>query len=175
MAEYSFVTVWRFDAPVAQVWEALNAPERYPEWWPCIVAYRKLNPEVHGVGARAERSVRGLLPYTLRYTTTTTRLEKPREIAYDAAGDLVGRGRFVLAPRGEGTEVTFYWDVETTGRWLNWLAPLLRWLFAWNHNWVMARGQRGLAEWLRRQQPAGSVSASVKSSQGAGREEAVPP
>jgi hypothetical protein len=69
-------------------------------------------------------------------------------LAYDAEGDLVGRGRFVLTPRGDDTEVVFYWDVQTTGRWPNVLAPMLRWLFAWNHNWVMAQGERGLAAWL---------------------------
>lgn len=128
----------------------MNAPEDYPKWWPCIVAYRLLTPGITGVGARAERAVRGRLPYTLRYTTTVTKSEPPAELVYDASGDLAGRGRFVLTPTDDGTAVVFYWDVRTTGKALNILAPLLKWLFAWNHNWVMARGERGLAEWLAR-------------------------
>ena len=153
MAAYSFVTRWRFRAPIEQVWDALNTPERYPEWWPCILEYRKLTPELTGVGARAERVVKGRLPYVLRYRTTITQHEPPRVIAYDAEGELAGKGRFVLAEDGDWTNVTFYWDVQTTGRWMNLLAPLLKWLFAWNHNWVMDRGERGLAAWLAQPQP----------------------
>lgn len=150
MASYSFVTTWRLHAPIADVWQALNDAERYHEWWPGMVAFRKLNPEVIGVGAKSERAVRGRLPYTLRYQTTTTRVDPPRELAYDASGDLVGRGRFVLSEQGEWTQVIFYWDVQTSGLWMNLLAPIFRRLFAWNHDWVMARGERGLANRLAR-------------------------
>jgi uncharacterized protein YndB with AHSA1/START domain len=162
LAQYSFVTTWRFQAPIAEVWTALNTPESYPEWWPSIVEYRSLTPGVTGVGARAQRAVRGRLPYTLCYQTTITRVEPPRELAYQAEGDLAGQGRFVLTPLGEGTEVVFYWDVETTSRWLNRLAPLLGWLFAWNHNWVMAQGERGLADWLARRPHDAGTSAFEK-------------
>jgi hypothetical protein len=87
------------------------------------------------------------------YTTTITRSEAPHDLAYDADGDLVGRGRFELrqiadSPLAGGTEVLIYWNVATRGHWLNRLAPLLKWLFAANHNYVMRRGQRGLAKWL---------------------------
>jgi hypothetical protein len=155
MAAYSFVTQWRFQAPIERVWDALNTPERYAEWWPCILEYRKLNPEITGVGAQAERVVKGRLPYSLRYRTTITRHEEPHEIAYDAEGQLLGRGRFVLCQEGGWTHVIFYWDVRTTGFWMNALAPLLKRLFAWNHNWVMAQGEKGLAEWLENHRRAG--------------------
>lgn len=152
MAEYSFVTRWRFKAPLERVWAALDQPERYADWWPAIVEYRDLTPGIHGVGNRAERVVKGRLPYTLRYTTTVTHYEPLREIAYDAVGELTGAGRFVLQANGEGAEVTFYWDVQTSGFWMNLLAPLLKPLFAWNHNWVMKQGERGLAQQLAREQ-----------------------
>ena len=149
MADYRFVTTWLIPAERGRVWDVLNAPESYHEWWPSFVEYRPLTPGITGVGTRAERIVRGVLPYQLRYTTTTTRFDPPREVAYDAGGDLVGHGRFRLAERDGGTEVTFYWDVHTTGWAMNLLAPLLRSLFAWNHNRVMARGERGLTRLLK--------------------------
>jgi hypothetical protein len=149
MAQYSFVTTWRFQHPIEHVWEAINAAEDYPRWWSNILYYKCLTPEnPRGVGASGERAVRGLLPYSLTYTTTITRTDAPRELAYNANGDLVGHGRFVLRETGSETEVQIYWDVGTNGRWLNRLAPALKWLFAWNHNYVMRRGERGLAEWL---------------------------
>jgi uncharacterized protein YndB with AHSA1/START domain len=157
VARYNFITTWTFPQPIERVWEAINASEDYPRWWSNIRSYRCLTPDnPRGVGARGERVVRGLLPYPLRYTTNITRKVPPRELDYDAFGDLVGRGRFVLREISgndktpTGTEVVIYWEVETSGRWLNRLAPLLKWLFAWNHNYVMRRGERGLAAWLAR-------------------------
>jgi hypothetical protein len=93
-----------------------------------------------------EREVKGLLPYRLKYQTLIVALDPPREARYIAEGDLHGKGRNILAPDtdGLGTIVTFYWDVWTTGLALNLLSPLLKPLFAWNHNWVMAQGERGL-------------------------------
>jgi hypothetical protein len=151
MAAYSFLTDWRFDAPLEEVWNAIDAADRYTEWWPSVVSYRDLMPEIHGLGARAERIVRGRLPYQLRYTTEVTRYDPPHEIAYTSTGDLTGTGRFVLNRLDNQTQVLNYWDVATAGFWLNLLAPALKPLFAWNHNWVMAQGQRGLAKWLARQ------------------------
>jgi uncharacterized protein YndB with AHSA1/START domain len=149
MARYCFITTWQVPAAPEKVWDALITAEDYPRWWPSIVSCRSLTPGVRGLGAKAERAVRGRLPYTLRYTTTITHFDPPREAAYDALGDLVGKGRFIVSPAGTGTRVVFHWEVQTTGFWLNLLAPLFRWLFAWNHNRVMAEGERGLCRWLR--------------------------
>jgi uncharacterized protein YndB with AHSA1/START domain len=99
MAAYSFVTLWRFQAPIEQIWHALNDAASFPRWWPNIVQTRILSPAADG-GARVERVVRGRLPYSLRYTTTVTKSDPPRELAYDAVGDLVGRGRMVLRQQG---------------------------------------------------------------------------
>jgi uncharacterized protein YndB with AHSA1/START domain len=148
MSAYSFVTRWFIPAEVDRVWEALSAGESYGEWWPCIVGYRSLTPGVTGVGSRVERVVRGALPYRLRYVTTITRMRAPVEADYTSEGDLKGVGSFSLAPRDGGTEVIFHWDVETTSRVMNLLAPVLKPLFGWNHNWVMCRGEAGLARWL---------------------------
>ena len=158
MAEYRFVTHWQFDAPLDHVWAELDAPERYPQWWPSMRVYRGLTPTIHGVGARAERVTKGVLPYTLRYVTTVTHYEPLREIAYDVEGDLTGSGRMVLDAQGEQTAVVIYWYVATAGFWLNLVAPLLKPLLAWNHNWVMAQGERGLAARLGAPSGAGALS-----------------
>jgi uncharacterized protein YndB with AHSA1/START domain len=149
MAGYQFITIWRFREPIDRVWQAINTEEDYPKWWPDIVDYRCLTPEnPRGLGTRGVRTVRGFLPYSLRYNTAITKSEPPYELAYTADGDLVGEGRFVLKEITDVTEVTIFWNVDTKGRWLNRLAPILKWLFAANHNYVMRRGERGLAKWL---------------------------
>ena len=114
-----------------------------------------LTPGTDGVGARYQRVTRGKLPYDLRYVITVTRYNPPREMAYDSEGDLVGQGSYVLTEVGDATDVVFTWEVATTGFWMNLLAPVLKPVFGWNHNFVMKEGEKGLARYLREQ--AGGV------------------
>lgn len=148
MAAYSFVTTWRVAAPIEKVWDALQC---LSVWWPGMATPLCLTPDQEGVGSRYQRVTRGKLPYDLRYVITVTRYDPPREMAYDSEGDLVGAGRYVLTQAGDTTEVVFFWDVRTSGFWMNLLAPLLKPLFAWNHSHVMAAGLKGLARYLGEQ------------------------
>jgi hypothetical protein len=148
VAAYSFVTHWHFQALPERVWQVVTAGPSFTEWWPNVVYSKHLTPDVTGIGSSYERVIRGRLPYNLRFVSTTTLFEPPREFTYDAVGDLVGRGRWVFEPNGGGTVLTIYWDVVTIGFWMNLLAPVLKGVFAWNHNQVMRRGERGLAQWL---------------------------
>jgi hypothetical protein len=52
------------------------------------------------------------------------------------------RGAFAL------TRVRYEWIVAVTRPWMRLAAPLLRPVFAWNHNTVMRWGEDGLARWL---------------------------
>jgi hypothetical protein len=51
------------------------------------------------------------------------------------------------------THVRYDWQVVANKRWMRWLAPLARPLFAWNHDVVMDWGRIGL---LRRVQSLGA-------------------
>jgi uncharacterized protein YndB with AHSA1/START domain len=151
VGEYRFITRWRVSAPRQVVWDILTDSQRYPEWWPGYKRCQQLTPGVTGVGAAAEYVVRGPLPYEVRYCLEVTHYDPPNEVAVSAAGDLVGAGRVVYEPDGDGTLVTFFWTVRTSGFWLNLLVPVLRWLFAWNHNSVMRQGEQGIIRRLRDQ------------------------
>ncbi len=43
---------------------------------------------------------------------------------------------------------TYSWEVSTTRRWMNRIAPLARPAFAFNHDYVMRQGAHGLATQL---------------------------
>ncbi len=75
-------------------------------------------------------------------------VERPSLIEVEASGELSGRGRWRLFEQGELTAVLYEWNVATTKRWMNALAPLLRPAFASNHDWVMRNGATGIAELL---------------------------
>jgi uncharacterized protein YndB with AHSA1/START domain len=36
MADYAFVTIWRFKAPQEKVWDLIFHSENWPEWWPGV-------------------------------------------------------------------------------------------------------------------------------------------
>jgi hypothetical protein len=42
MAGYRFLTTWILDAPIARVWDAIYATERWPEWWRGVESVEKL-------------------------------------------------------------------------------------------------------------------------------------
>jgi hypothetical protein len=150
MVPYHFFSRWRFQAPAEPVWAALVAIERYPEWWNCTPACRKLTPGEPRVGTQYLETFRARLPYTLRVTTTIAEMAAPHQLTFDTTGDLIGQGKIIVSRQGDWTEAEFPWDCHTTGFWMNLFAPLLRGLFVWNHDWMMAQGQLGLAQWLKR-------------------------
>ena len=59
-------------------------------------------------------------------------------------GDLIGRSRWVLAPAGTGTVVTFTEEATIGKPSLLRLEPALRPAFRWNHAQMMRSAERGL-------------------------------
>jgi hypothetical protein len=159
MADYSFVTTWRFRAPIERVWEAIRDYSSWPSWWPAIAAARQIAPgDATGLGEIVEFTFRTRLPYRLRFMITTIRVTPPTDLEGRAVGELEGTGRWRLTAEGEETLVQYFWDVRTTRWWMNLLAPLARPAFAWNHDQVMESGRAGLSRRLARAAPAAAES-----------------
>jgi uncharacterized protein YndB with AHSA1/START domain len=146
--EYRFLTTWCLDAPIERVWEEINASERWPEWWHGVERAEKLEPgDADGVGSLYRYTWRSRIPYPVEFEVRTTRVERPFAIDGEASGGLEGVGRWRLF-EGEGTAVTYEWNVRTTKEWMNAIGPLARPVFVWNHNVVMRQGGEGLARRL---------------------------
>jgi hypothetical protein len=43
------------------------------------------------------------------------------------------------------TRVTYDWRVRTNKAWMNWMAPIARPAFSWNHDKIMTEGGQALA------------------------------
>jgi hypothetical protein len=148
MAAYRFLTTWCVDAPIARVWDVIQASERYPSWWRGVQSVTELEPgDERGIGTRSRLRWRSVLPYELEFDLRVTRVEEPHLLEARASGELEGVGCWRLY-EGAGTAVVYSWDVRTTRPWMNRLAPVARPAFAWNHDVVMRRGARGLAREL---------------------------
>jgi uncharacterized protein YndB with AHSA1/START domain len=146
---FHLTTHWTLDAPLAAVWAAISRPEEWPSWWRAVEKVELIVPgDAEGVGAYRRFTWRTALPYSIAFNMRTTRVEKPYLIEGRADGELSGLGRWTLTPAGNGTQVRYDWIVEVTKPWMRALAPLLRPVFAWNHNKVMAWGYEGLTRKL---------------------------
>jgi uncharacterized protein YndB with AHSA1/START domain len=149
MASYSFVTTWRFSAPVEAVWEAIFDSERWPLWWNGLEQVIELVPgDANRVGCVRRFTWKGRLPFRLVVDMRVIRVEPPTTLESIASGALEGRGLWSLARSAQGTTVRYDWQVRTTKRWMNLVAPLARPLFTWNHDVVMRRGEAGLRRTL---------------------------
>jgi hypothetical protein len=149
MADYSFVTLWRFRSPLAPVWELIYNSEDWPAWWRGVERVERLEPgDADGVGALRRYTWKSKLPYRLAFDMRLTRVEPRSLIEGEAVGELTGRGLWRFAQEGDVTRVRYDWNVRTTKPWMNLLAPVARPLFRWNHDVVMNWGAEGIARRL---------------------------
>lgn len=149
MAEYRFLTTWLLDAPREQVFDTLHDQVGWPQWWRGVEEVVELEPgDRDKVGSRARMTWRSFLPYNLVFETHTTHVRRPHLMQGDVAGELAGVGRWRLFEDDGVTAAVYEWQVHTTRAWMNLMAPVARPIFAWNHDWVMARGGEGIAQRL---------------------------
>jgi hypothetical protein len=151
MAEYyEFVTVWRFDAPLEDVWEAIRLSEHWHEWWKGVVRVVELKAgNADGLGSIRRSTWKSALPYTLEFDSEIMRIHPMEIIEARAFGELEGVGLWTLAAEGDNiTRVRYDWKVKTTRSWMNLLSPIAKPFFRWNHDTIMGWGGAGLAKKL---------------------------
>ncbi len=149
MPEYSFTTVWRIEAPLDAVWEAISASKDWPIWWRAVEAVHELRKGGEdGIGNVRRYTFKGKLPYRLSFDLEVTEVDRPRALGGLASGELTGTGRWTFAYEDPVTTVRYDWNVRTTRWWMNLVAPLARPIFETNHDYVMARGIEGLGRLL---------------------------
>lgn len=152
MSDYEFVTIWRLDAPIEQVWDAIYHSERWPSWWKGVLSVTDLKPgNTEGIGSARRYVWKSQLPYKLEFDMEVTRIEAPHLMEGRASGEVEGMGLWELSQDGDITTAQYTWKVHTTKAWMNLLAPIGRPFFEWNHNVVMGWGGEGLARLLNAQ------------------------
>ncbi len=152
MADYSFVTIWRLEAPIDRVWELIDDASSWPDWWPSVLAVEEIgDPGAASRETDRQRrrfTMKGRLPYALRFEMALIRRDPPRLLEGAATGELEGVGRWTLTEGGTpGTTVARYdWNIRTTRWWMNAFAPLpfVDAIFRLNHHAVMRDGLVGI-------------------------------
>ncbi len=134
---YSFRGTWTVAAPLSRVQEVLVDLERYPEWWPQVLAVVKVTDN------DARVLCRSVLPYTLDLMLHAEQRE-PTVLETSLVGDLEGVVRWRLFAEPGGTRMEFEQDVRVTGRLLGLASYPARPLLRWNHDRMMAGCVEGL-------------------------------
>ncbi len=148
--KYSFTTFWYIDAPIETVWEAIHDSKNWPKWWKYVSHVKEIKKgDKKGVGAIQQFKWSSALPYKINFDTEVTKVERPHLLVGNSTGQLVGVGRWELSEKNGVTTVRYDWNVETTKKWMNLLAPIMRPIFAWNHNILMNEGGKSLAALLK--------------------------
>jgi len=149
--QFDLITEWRFDQPIARVWKYLHEVRHWPEWWSSVLLVEQIEDgDDAGVGAVNRFVWKTALPYRITFNMRVARVEPMNLIEAWSVGDLDGRGLWNLREAAGVTHVCYRWTVDVKKPWMQALAPLLRPVFAWNHNRVMERGRVGLASALAR-------------------------
>ena len=91
---------------------------------------------------------RAPIPYPVRFDFVVDEVAAPWHMAGRASGDLDGRGVWRLFEEHGVTAVTYQWDVRTTRRLMNVLAPVAQPLFVRSHDRIMRDGGEALARRL---------------------------
>jgi uncharacterized protein YndB with AHSA1/START domain len=149
MPSYRFLTTWLLAAPRERVWDTLEDSARWPEWWRGAERVELLEEgDADRVGELSRYTWRSRLPYALEFDMRVVAIERPRLMEGSATGELAGTGRWRLFEENGATAVLYEWNVATARPWMNTVAPLLRPVFVWNHDWLMRQGGDGLARRL---------------------------
>jgi hypothetical protein len=149
LTRYRFLTTWLVESSRDDVWEVLNDPLSWPEWWRGVVRVSELDGgDERRVGSRYRIAWRSRVPYELEFDFTVRSLVTCHRMEGEAAGDLEGTGCWRLFEDGGVTAVVYDWKVASTKRWMNLLGPIGRPVFEYNHDAVMRWGGEGLARRL---------------------------
>ncbi len=78
MSEYSFLTIWQFDAPIDRVWQAIVDTTKYPEWWSYVASVEvQVAGGERGIGHTERYHWKTSLPYTFVFDTRVIRYDPP--------------------------------------------------------------------------------------------------
>ncbi len=136
-------------APRQKVWQTLTGiPFSWQEWWPQLSNVHNMRLVDGLTGSTFSCTWRSPTGYRLNSDIVIGTIEADRQITLHSDGDLRGTVTCQLGEKAGRTTIEIDWRVQTTKAWMNYLTPLLRPVFIYNHHAVMRSGERGLRYYL---------------------------
>jgi uncharacterized protein YndB with AHSA1/START domain len=84
VTQYRFLTTWIFDTSIERVWERLDDPMHWPDWWPGVEQTEIIEVD------HWRSTWKSVLPYTLTFDFEIDRRERPYVLGGRASGELAG-------------------------------------------------------------------------------------
>jgi len=161
---YHFITPWRVQSTVEEVFDILSDAQDLARWWPSVyLEVQVTNPgDQDGVGKIVRLYTKGWLPYTLRWQFRVTQVSKPRGFSLEAWGDFAGRGIWKFQQDGSWVNITYDWQIRADKPFLNALSWLLKPLFSANHHWAMAKGEESLKLEIQRRHTPNDLGVKIQ-------------
>jgi hypothetical protein len=152
---YHFITRWHIQGSIEEIAHILTDAPALARWWPSVyLDVRELAPgDQRGLGKQVGLYTKGWLPYTLRWQFRISEIAA-NSFTLQAEGDFVGRGIWTFAQEGDWAIVTYDWKIQADKPLLRYLSFLMKPIFAANHHWAMAQGERSLKLELARRRAA---------------------
>ena len=168
MAEYHLLTIWRIEAPLEEVFAAVEDSLHWPDWWPSVRKVEQITDgDATGIDSVRRYAWQGKLPYRVVFDVRATRIEELVALEGVATGDLAGIGHWRFSSQGKLSIVHYEWHVHSKRWWMNLVAPLARAIFIRNHAQIMEQGGKALARLLKappaRQENTDLMAPAVKS------------
>lgn len=146
---YKFITRWKIEAPVSDVWYAIYHSEEWPEWWKGVQQVKVIKEnDAQGINGIREYKWKSLLPYTLSFKMKLIDKNDFDFLKGIAFGELEGEGTWHFKEENGITGIQYNWNVKTNKVWMNYCSFMLKPMFKLNHDIVMKWGARGLAKKL---------------------------
>lgn len=125
-----------FSLPPAEMWSALEHPQRFEKWWAWL---REFRLEGDGLvdGAVLHGLVAPPVPYQMRIAVLLEHCRAPLSIDAVVSGDLRGTARLVIEPHGDGSRAEVAWTIEMMQRPMRLAARLAHPLLRWGHDRVV--------------------------------------
>ena len=152
---YHFITRWRIQGTIEEIAHILADAPELTRWWPSVyLDVRELAPgDARGLGKEIGLYTKGWLPYTLRWQFRISEIAS-NGFTLQAEGDFVGRGIWTFEQEGDWAIITYDWKIQADKPLLRYLSFLMKPIFAANHHWAMAQGERSLKLELARRHAA---------------------
>ena len=99
--QYNFVTVWKIEAPIQEVWDTIYDTENMPNWWKALLKVEVIDKgDQNGVNAVFKQTWEGKLPYQLSLLSRNEAIDYLKSIEITASGDLEGKGKWTFSEDG---------------------------------------------------------------------------
>jgi hypothetical protein len=151
--DYHFVTTWRVESTLDEIYKIIADGPDLVRWWPSVyLEVEELKPgDERGLGRVISLYTKGWLPYTLRWQFRVVEERYPYGFTLEAWGDFVGRGIWTFDQDGKWVNITYDWMIRADKPLLRYLSFIMKPVFSANHRWAMSMGEESLRlELMRR-------------------------